>query len=275
MEISIKNVIASAVLAGAGLAGAGAHADTYLPDTGNGELVLYVRNTVTDNVYARGLGVRLDSVMSQSTIQGISYTGNVAQNYSYSLPTLGPDTNLNNFLGAGPTSQFQWAILAGDSTGDVANVADLRFLSTTLSNVTGANQASPNNSQIVSLYTGLQANTQVPANGAINSGALGDKASGSLVGGIWTPSASPNAQFWYGANLNNVVGLDQVAKLYVFASRSDAPTQKSEAFRLTDVQLTAGGVLQSVGAAPVPLPAAVWLFGSGLLGLAGIGRRRK
>lgn len=27
--------------------------------------------------------------------------------------------------------------------------------------------------------------------------------------------------------------------------------------------------------APVPLPAAVWLFGSGLLGLAGIGRRRQ
>lgn len=31
----------------------------------------------------------------------------------------------------------------------------------------------------------------------------------------------------------------------------------------------------STGAAPVPVPAAVWLFGSGLLGLAGVARRRK
>ncbi|MGI9320139.1 MAG: VPLPA-CTERM sorting domain-containing protein [Thiogranum sp.] len=29
------------------------------------------------------------------------------------------------------------------------------------------------------------------------------------------------------------------------------------------------------GGTPVPLPAAVWLFGSGLLGLFGIARRRR
>jgi hypothetical protein len=36
------------------------------------------------------------------------------------------------------------------------------------------------------------------------------------------------------------------------------------------------GVLQPIAnLAPVPVPAAVWLFGSGLLGLAGIARRKK
>jgi hypothetical protein len=39
------------------------------------------------------------------------------------------------------------------------------------------------------------------------------------------------------------------------------------------VTLTSTGTLEAAGA-PVPLPAAIWLFGSGLLGLAGIGRRR-
>ena len=33
--------------------------------------------------------------------------------------------------------------------------------------------------------------------------------------------------------------------------------------------------IASAGTAPVPLPAAVWLLGSGLLGMAGIGRRRR
>lgn len=33
--------------------------------------------------------------------------------------------------------------------------------------------------------------------------------------------------------------------------------------------------IASAGTAPVPLPAAIWLLGSGLLGMAGIGRRRR
>ncbi len=35
-----------------------------------------------------------------------------------------------------------------------------------------------------------------------------------------------------------------------------------------------GGVLQSSEFSPVPIPAAVWLFGSGLLGLVGVARRK-
>jgi hypothetical protein len=38
--------------------------------------------------------------------------------------------------------------------------------------------------------------------------------------------------------------------------------------------MLADGTLEAVGGA-VPLPGAVWLLGSGLLGLAGIGRRRR
>lgn len=35
------------------------------------------------------------------------------------------------------------------------------------------------------------------------------------------------------------------------------------------------GVVSAADTSPVPVPAAVWLFGSGLVGLAGIARRRK
>jgi hypothetical protein len=41
----------------------------------------------------------------------------------------------------------------------------------------------------------------------------------------------------------------------------------------TDITVAADGTLK-VGGPTVPLPAAVWLFGSGLLGLFGVGRRR-
>jgi hypothetical protein len=36
-----------------------------------------------------------------------------------------------------------------------------------------------------------------------------------------------------------------------------------------------GGTLPGPGPSPVPVPAAVWLFGSGLLGLAGFSRKKK
>ena len=42
---------------------------------------------------------------------------------------------------------------------------------------------------------------------------------------------------------------------------------------LGNVTLTAAGLVFST-TAPVPLPAAIWLLGSGLLGLFGIGRRK-
>jgi hypothetical protein len=44
-----------------------------------------------------------------------------------------------------------------------------------------------------------------------------------------------------------------------------------------NLTLSASGLLSVAAGSvtpPVPLPAAVWLFGSGLLGLLGVGRRR-
>jgi hypothetical protein len=42
---------------------------------------------------------------------------------------------------------------------------------------------------------------------------------------------------------------------------------------LRDLEVVNWALLESVG--PVPIPAAVWLFGSGLLGLIGVARRKK
>jgi hypothetical protein len=54
------------------------------------------------------------------------------------------------------------------------------------------------------------------------------------------------------------------------------PTQFGNATGAATWALSASGdlVYSVPGAAPVPLPAAMWLFGSGLLGLAGISRRK-
>jgi hypothetical protein len=66
------------------------------------------------------------------------------------------------------------------------------------------------------------------------------------------------------------VGLGQSATLY--GATANGGTGILQTYNFGSIEVTSNGTLEAVTA--VPLPAAVWLFGSGLLGLAGIGRRR-
>src|ERR1041385_7971672 len=107
-------------LIGLTLAAPAAYADVALPGTGNGELTLFVRNETTGAVYARGLQVRLDDILTQAHIDA-GFAGDVstglAEQLNYALPTIGPDANLSSFLGAGSAAGFTWTIMAGDSVG--------------------------------------------------------------------------------------------------------------------------------------------------------------
>src|SRR5262245_65467469 len=112
----MNNALLRVLVLGAGLIGGAAQADTFQPTaTGNGELVLYVKNNTTNAVYARGLGIRIDDVLSAATMAGITYNP-VPQSpvvtFNYQLPTLAPDANLTSFLNAGSASGFSWTIMA-------------------------------------------------------------------------------------------------------------------------------------------------------------------
>src|SRR6185436_10026650 len=99
MEISLKTVVAIAIAGASGLSAMGASADVINSDSGNGELTLFVRNDVTGAVYARGLQLTIDNVLTQAQIQGGAYNPGVANERTYVLPTVGPDANLTSFLG--------------------------------------------------------------------------------------------------------------------------------------------------------------------------------
>ncbi len=71
-------------------------------------------------------------------------------------------------------------------------------------------------------------------------------------------------EFLTSANFENTIYWGGISSITV----NDVP--------LTNYQLiSASGADYRYATAPVPLPAAVWLFGSGLLGLIGIARRKK
>jgi hypothetical protein len=64
------------------------------------------------------------------------------------------------------------------------------------------------------------------------------------------------------------------SQLFGFTGNATSGTLNS--YILGSATLAADGTLAiNAGTAPVPLPAAVWLFGSGLMGLVGVSRRRK
>src|SRR5262245_35686970 len=78
-------------------------ADVIPPSSGNGELVLFVRD-LSDNsrIYARGLGVRMDDVLVQSAIPALGPPPaiGVPVSFNYTFSGVTADANLTNFLSA-------------------------------------------------------------------------------------------------------------------------------------------------------------------------------
>lgn len=93
---------------------------------------------------------------------------------------------------------------------------------------------------------------------------------GSTVNNVaWTGSEADGT-----AAIGQELGLATGSTFFGSSSATDATWIHNAAFgnKSTLIPMYA---LSSVITAPVPVPAAVWLFGSGLLGLVGIARRKK
>lgn len=268
MRSSIKYALVVAALT----AWSSAHAIVVNGASGNGQMVLFVKNQTTGAVYARGLNLFVNDFITEEQIVGDVYAGSTAApdtSISYELPApIGPDATLTGFLNG--TDEFQWTVIAGDSQG-------LTALGTKRYVVTQQAAPTPTNLNIVANW--------VQANGvwdALNSYLTGpDNSTG--VNGQWDGPSGIGSQLdiWFapgGSSIsNNRNPLDTAANLYVATTSSAVAGQPARRYLLGQLILTADGTLESVGPPPViaPLPAAAWLLGSALVGVAGVGRRRR
>jgi hypothetical protein len=90
-------------------------------------------------------------------------------------------------------------------------------------------------------------------------------------------SIKPNTLTFYGAGVA-MGGLALGSSATLYGMTTSGPNGNTLlSYSLGQASLSADGSLLTFTGNPattVPLPAAVWLLGSGLLGLAGVGRRR-
>jgi hypothetical protein len=265
----MKNLVKLSIAGGLALGSVAAHAGiTVGTSSGStGDVVLFAdifNGSTLVAAYAGDTGAHVDDVGS-----GTKPTSTFE------------DANLTSFLSkatAGTT--VLWAV---EGAGNHAGPAPYVVTSAPNLNAVGTQTGST----LVPFITALTSQAQ-NVNGLIGAGATPNANSwlgtddSYLTGNGFNPTAAANSMAnWQGASASYIssTGLGTVATLYTLSAADQRGVSQATETAELGVSLTANGLVYSTlggggGGPAVPLPAAVWLLGSGLLGLAGVGRRK-
>lgn len=225
---------------------------------------------------------------SAGTLVG-SYAGDtqvtVSKNITSASISASSDSNLQSLLtlGAASGNTIEWAVQGGGSvnpngTTQYGATGNAAFV-TTLQSPTGLEFAVGGNLPHWANLGGIPGTNGTIPTIVTNLTNAGTPDANSIFGtvassaGVWdTTILTSNVQNWYSNGANTAVnGLGSSALFFVTGNTTITPVVVST---LGTATLSASGFTYSTEQAAVPLPAAIWLLGSGLLGLAGVGRRK-
>ena len=279
MQINLNKAIAAVLAVGAAVASSGANAANTivnLPTTSGGsDLVLFVSDTTNGEYFAQDLGVTLNS--TGVTAASVAAGGVFTTAGSFTTPTsfAGSDAALASFLSAdsaGVTAgDVSYSIMAADDTSSQQTPGTERALLTSTQDY----------SVVSPTTTFTNGNIKTYVAGAktffaqINADYLGSNTNTSYGWGNSGTLNTPNS--FISASLTNGATLGTAQTMYVFGTNGAGLSAASNPYVGGTVNVSSTGVItvtNSGGGTPVPVPAAVWLLGSGLLGLIGVGRRR-
>jgi hypothetical protein len=282
MNLLVKTAVGSALA----LAAMGANA-LGIPSTGSSDLVLVIQsNSNAANVYVLDTGIALSTAMAGTLVTGATLNTSLA-GVNQTITASGA---LNTFLQSNPLSGDSWTIeggtyAGGSTSAPVANSNTKNpgkafgvFTSVAPQATVGGLQLTP----FQGFLTGIQADIAAPGDGLglnplVSCGALCDATTGVSYqqAALGTPAWSKYGLFGI-PNDDRTPTIGSAVALY--GMTGNGTTGQLQTYILGTATLATNGDLILTGngsGAPVPLPAAVWLFGSGLMGLVGVSRRRK
>jgi hypothetical protein len=262
-------LVKSAVAAALGL-GATSAFSLGLPATNSSDLILLVENLSTQATYALDTGILINTVLPTANVVAGTTLGT-------SMPvlstTIAASAALQSFLATNPAAGDSWTIEAGQFNGGGVNGLSTNANSHAIgaakmifsSNLGTLNNGVVNNfnlGNLVAFSNGI--NNDLNTGGVLSPLTTGTETTGS---GLY-PAPAQQKYGLIGAPDMSSVGT--AAQFFGYTGNNVAGTLNS--YLLGSATLGADGTL-AINA--VPLPAAVWLFGSGLMGLVGVSRRRK
>jgi hypothetical protein len=283
----MKNLVRFAV-AGALLAGFATAQAQSLPSSGSADLWLFVADTTAGTTFAEELtGQSLSSLLPTSSLAASGTVTELSTKISANF-TVGPSAALTTFLAGAGSDNLEWAVDGAQypsvtqkskTTTAPGGIVDLsNFVETPSVDGKISGLAFGNLQTIAGGFGGdigyLQSSGYT-AGGTVYKQKLGG---GTVdVWGTSTGDAGGSTDL-YGQGPDQAgVALGTATSLYGITDNGGTGEVQSYVLG-TNLTLSANGTLtiSSSGTTtpPVPLPAAVWLFGSGLLGLIGVGRRR-
>lgn len=269
MNTTIKLSIASALAFGA----VAAHASIAVPSTGTSDAILFaevLNGTTVVASYAGDTGVSMSSLTAPLT-----GTNTV----------LGSDANLAKLFAADAAGDtLVWAVEGGQYTGSASTTnfgtaGHAQFVTTSVGNSTS--KLAGDNTGNLTKWANLS-NDVATINGnlqALNGGnpstATTIEGSSAAGAGVWDNGTPSGTSGWYSNGPITGNALGGAENLY-YVTGNGGTTAKVSYTNIGTASLSASGLtLAGSGSPPpVPLPPAVWLLGSGLLGLAGVARRK-
>ena len=284
MKSFVKYALAGVALVAASGA---AYADVTPGSSGNGGLMLVVRDLSSPTrVFITDLGLTLDSFLTQAQITGTPGTATELRNGvpitgQGSSPTINFTSGaLQSFMGVGSALGYEWAVLGSDSLGTstTANTGtgSVRVLSTSETQFSSSLTSSTG-------YSSIGGNGGIAANMSLffdeNNALLADPPGSSIENGTYGQNGfgtSAPTLFGTSGNLNDPAANAGVSQRLYMLTSGGSSTSNTRIYQFADLTLSTSGVLTSAaGQTPeVPLPAAVWLLGSALVGLTTVRRRK-
>lgn len=259
-----------ALIAGLALAAGAGSAQASIGLTTNSELFLSVWDQTAQQSYSQDLGVNLAQFLTNTNVNGF----NSDASWSVSLNSV-----WGQFFNAANASATVWNVAAGNSAGGASLHPSQTY--GYLSSFNQANPAlpAPNNAAGPSQITAT--NSVISSKVAIINGADTTVATNSAA--IWTSADPAYYGSSWGGDFNQKVPVTQSNQgVYgeVLATIFHGLNIDRDAGNKTvDRWVTLPGTFQlsgnslSYSVSAVPVPAAVWLFGSALAGLVGFSRR--